>query len=115
LPRIAALAGSEAAASARKLETLIVTRAYRFNRLSFRPSATPAMCPTDQRAEADLVRPDVGQPSPILSQPVKHGNEDTKKTINKPRRSDGVLRGGETRRPAGASRPNWPPVLSAAR
>src|SRR5205807_4100198 len=68
LPRIAALAGSEAAASARKLETLIVTRAYRFNRLSFRPSATPAMCPTDQPAGGSG-RLMSGSHRPILSQP----------------------------------------------
>jgi hypothetical protein len=79
LPRIAALAGSEAVARARKLETLIVTSAYRFNRLSFRPLTTAAMCPTGQRA-GRIWPADVGQPPPIFSQQTRRGNERTKKT-----------------------------------
>jgi hypothetical protein len=79
LPRIAALAGSEAAARARKLETLIVTSAYRFNRLSFRPLTTAAMCPTGQQARR-IWPADVGQPPPIFSQQTRRGNERTKKT-----------------------------------
>src|SRR5262249_22587684 len=39
LTRLAALAGSEATARLRKLKKLTVTKAFRFNDLSFRPSA----------------------------------------------------------------------------